>query len=239
MTMKVLQAKEQIASARKTLRQEGVSVVSGRLRAAGRRLGMVGGLPIGDELKSWDVLLTLRFLQENVDKVEPILDIGCFASELIISLHKAGYSELTGIDLNVRLHEMPYGESIKYVEGNFMHTHFPSQSFAAITAISVIEHGFSAPVLFEEMSRLLRPGGSFIASFDYWPDKIDTSGTKFFGLDWLIFSKTDVMAMIEQAAAFGLRPVGQMEYGARERPIRAAGRGYTFGWIVLQKEHVI
>lgn len=238
MTMKVLQTKAQIAAARKALRQKGVSAVSGRLREAGRRLGMVGGVAIGDELKSWDVLLTLQFLQENFDKVEPILDIGCFASELIISLHKAGYSELTGIDLNVRLQEMPYGESVKYVAGDFMHTHFPAQSFAAITAISVIEHGFSASMLFAEMSRLLRPGGSFIASFDYWPDKIDTSGTKFFGLDWLIFSKADVTAMIEQAAAHGLRPVGQMEYSARERPVRAAGRDYTFGWIVLQKEHV-
>ena len=96
-------------------------------------------------------------------------------------------------------------------------------------------HGYGGQALLKEMSRLLQQGGYFIASFDYWPEKIDTTGIKSFGMDWKIFSRQDVADFIGQAAGFGLVPVGELHYDGQETPIECGGKKYTFGWLVLKK----
>jgi SAM-dependent methyltransferase len=233
--MEVLQDKQQIALAREAIVRKNVSLIDSKLRSLLKRFGLASGVAMGDFVKSWDVLRTLQFIESHLDKSDPIADIGCYASEVLVALCKLGHTDLTGIDLNPKLGEMPFQDVIRYEVSDFKHTRFAPGSFKAITSISVIEHGFEADPLFKEMSRLLRPGGYFIASFDYWPDKIDTASTKFFGMDWLIFSKEDVNALLETAARYGLRPVGEMRYEGKERPIRCAGKEYTFGLLVLQK----
>lgn len=235
MTMDVLQDKLQINNARQELLNRGASLVESHLQSVMRKLRLVRGVQMGDVLKSWDVLATIKFLEKHVGKDEPILDIGCYASEVIVALHKIGFSNLTGADLNPNLQKMPYQDSIRYEVTNFMHTKFEDASFKAITSISVIEHNFDGQALLKEMSRLLRPGGYFIASFDYWPEKIDTTGTQFFGMDWKIFSKEEVDNFVTEAAAYGLSPVGGMKYDSKDKPIDCAGKQYTFGWLVLRK----
>ncbi len=238
MSMEVLQNKSQITKARHELDKKGASHVDlpdSRLKSLMRKIGLVSGVVMGDMVKSWDVLATVDFIETHVKKNEPILDIGCYCSEILASLHKVGYSNLTGADLNLKLSEMPYQNAIKYEVTNFMHTKYEDASFKAITSISVIEHDFNAQDLLKEMSRLLKPAGYFIASFDYWPDKINTNGTQFFGMDWTIFSKDEVSGFIADAAAYGLRPVGEMNYSGKDRPIDCAGKQYTFGWLVLKK----
>lgn len=236
MAMEVLQDKLQIRKARQVLVTKGVSLVDTQLRSLMRKLGLVRGVAVGDLVKSWDVLSTVNFLESHVKKNEPILDIGCYASELIVALHKLGYSNLTGADLNPNLQKMPYQDSIRYEISDFMHTKFKDASFQAITSISVIEHGFDGQSLLKEMSRLLKPSGYFIASFDYWPDKIETKGTKFFGMDWKIFSKNEVADFITEAAGYGLFPAGKMMYGGKDKPVECGGRQYTFAWMVLEKK---
>jgi SAM-dependent methyltransferase len=238
MAMEVLQNKIQINIARLELDKIGASHVDrpdSRLKAQLRKFGLVGGVVMGDHIKSWDVFATVKFMEDHVQKNEPILDIGCYASEILASLHKVGYSNLTGADLNPELNKMPYQESIRYEVTNFMHTKFADASFKAITAISVIEHNFNGHALLKEMSRLLMLGGYFVASFDYWPDKINTVGTQFFGMDWKIFSKKEVEIFVKDAAEYGLFPVGEMQYEASEKPIDCSGKQYTFGWLVFEK----
>jgi len=233
--LEVLQDKNQIASARARLIQKNASLLDSKLRSMLKRFGLARGVLMGDFVKSWDVLGTLEFLEAHVDKSAPVADIGCYASEVLVALLNLGYKDLTGIDLNPNLSEMPHQDRIRYEVGDFKKTRFADASFQAITSISVIEHGFEAEPLLKEMSRLLRPGGYFIASFDYWPDKIDTGSIKFFGMDWLIFSKGDVDALVSVAAAHGLKPVGAMKYAGKDKPIHCAGKDYTFGLLVLQK----
>lgn len=235
MTMKVLQNKLQISKARQELTNKGVSLLESPFRSLLRKYGVARGVAMGDMVKSWDVLATVNFLESHVQKNDPILDIGCYASEVIVALHKLGFSNLTGADLNTDLRKMPYQNAIHYEITDFMHTKFSDASFQAITSISVIEHGFDQQSLLKEMSRLLKPGGYFIASFDYWPEKIDTTGTKFFGMDWKIFSKNEVVDFINAAAAYGFSPNGEMTYEGQDRPIACADRQYTFGWLVLKK----
>jgi SAM-dependent methyltransferase len=233
--MEVLKEKTQIVEARQAMIQKNVSLVDSKLKALLKRFGLASGVTMGDVVKSWDVLRTLEFIEGRLDKGDPIADIGCYASEVLVALCKLGYTNLTGIDLNPKLSDMPYQERIRYEVSDFKRTRFPDASFKAITSISVIEHGFEAEPLLKEMSRLLMPGGHFIASFDYWPEKVDTSTTKFFDMDWIIFSKEDIDALVAVAAKWGLHPVGPLNFAAGERVIDCAGKQYTFGMLALRK----
>lgn len=232
--MKVLQQKSQVRGARKALAAEGLSTLESRWESILRRAGVRTGLVLGDNIKSWDVLESLRFLQ-GLDKHAPILDIGAYASELIVALHRAGFDNLTGVDLDPRLHSMPHPDAIRYEVCDFLATPFADGSFSAITAISVIEHGFDGTRLLSEISRLLQPGGFFIASFDYWQRKIDTSGVKFFDMSWTIFSESEIRAFLMEAENVGLHLVGDPQFDVSDAVVRCGGKRYTFGWLALQK----
>jgi SAM-dependent methyltransferase len=236
MSVEVLQTKAQVDQALSELRSRGLSCITSTLQRFLLRAGLRRGIKIGDELKSWDVLKTARFIEDHVKRDAPVLDIGAYASEILCILHRMGYTSLTGIDLNSNVGRMPYANKVRYVISDFMKTPFEDRSFAAITSISVIEHGFNSQALLSEMSRLLRPGGYFLSSFDYWPEKIDTTGVSFFGMDWRIFSKSDVLAFVQEAAKHGFSPCGELHLDATERPISCAKRDYTFGWLALQKK---
>lgn len=240
MTLRVLLTEAQIADARVDLAERGApkldsaSVVSAKSIA--RRLGIEFGPSVGDFIKSWDVLETLRFFEGAVQRTAPIIDLGAYASEILLVLKTAGFTDLTGVDLNPKLARMPAADQIRYVTANFMATGLPAASFAAITAISVIEHGYDPERLFAEVSRLLQTDGYFIASFDYWPKKIPTPGVRFFSMDWLIFSRQDVEAMLEIAAKHSLHPVGDLHFDGQDKAISHGGFDYTFGWLALQKQ---
>ena len=239
MTMQVLQRRAQIDEARHEMRARGISAVKNATPSLLRRaIGRITGrrhVPLGDQIKSWDVLATVRFCEEKLAKGDPILDIGAYASEVLVSLHRAGFTDLTGVDLNPRLRDMPHGDRIRYVTSNFMETPFPDAAFAAVTSISVIEHGFEPERLFKEMARILRPGGYFVASTDYWPEKVDTGDTRFFDMSWLIFSRDDVAALIEEARRHGLVPAGELCFDGADKAIHHGGYDYTFAWLALQK----
>lgn len=235
MALEVLSQRSQIDAARRTLIKRRISLTETPMQAQLRRWGLRNSLPIGDPLKSWDVLKSVQFLEQHLSPSDPILDIGCFASELIVILHKLGYSQLAGADLNPLLGRMPFADAIRYAQTDFMHTPFEDRSFQAITAISVIEHGFACEPLLAEVTRLLRPGGYFLASFDYWPDKIDTAGKEIFGMSWTIFSQEEVADFVAQAARHGLVPCGELAFGGQERVIHYEDRQYTFAWLALKK----
>jgi SAM-dependent methyltransferase len=186
-------------------------------------------------LKSWDVLRTTRFLEQTFPKTARVLDIGAYSSEILCVLHRLGFSQLAGIDLNGRVREMPYRESVRYQVGDFLRTPFPDRSFDVVTSISVIEHGLDPAALLREMARLLGPGGCFVASFDYWPEKVETAGIKFFGMDWRIFSREEVESLIGLARTFGFVPEGTLSLEAGERAVHCADRSYTFAWMVLRR----
>ena len=231
----VLKFRSEIRSARDEMRRSGISCLTPWIRRWLNTIGFFGGVTLGDIVKSWDVLKTASFLRDHLYGETPVLDVGAYASEILSVLHRMKYSNLTGVDLNPRIKEMPFADHIRYEVADFMVTPFPDGSFGAITAISVIEHGFDPPRLLSEISRLLRPGGYFLASFDYWPEKVDTTGIDIFGMKWKIFSKEEVLAFIEEARAYGLSPCGEIDLEAGEKVIHWGGKDYTFAWLALRK----
>jgi SAM-dependent methyltransferase len=221
--------------ARVEMRQRGLDFVTPWIVKVLHKTRIVRGVNIGLPEKSWDVLKTLQFIEQYVAKTSSILDLGAYGSELLCSLNKLGFSDLAGIDLNPTLSRMPHKSQIKYVTGDFTCTSFSNGAFGAVTAISVLEHGFCGPKLFREVSRILKPGGYFIGSTDYWPEKIDTSGVIVYDLDWTIFSKEELLNFIKEAGKYGLVPVGQLDFEASERTVRWSQRNYTFAWFALQR----
>jgi SAM-dependent methyltransferase len=235
MSAQVLRFKWEIDRARLELNRRGLSSTSSWWENTLRYLGVGNRIKVGDHLKSWDVLKTAGFLEERVSRDAPILDIGALASELVCVLHRMGFTNLFGVDLDPHVRLMPFARAIHYKVANFMRTSFENESFEAVTAVSVIEHGFRSKALLSEVSRLLCPGGYFVASFDYWPQKVDTTGVLLFGMDWRIFSQEEVLQFIEEARAYGLVTVGEVDLHAQEAPIAYAERDYTFAWLALRK----
>jgi len=131
--------------ARAEIRRRGLSFVTPWFARVLHRTGIVRGVNVGLLKKSWDVLRTLQFIEQRVSKMTPILDLGAYGSEVLYSLNKMGFANLTGIDLNPALTRMPNEQNIKHVTGDFTRTEFPSETFGAITVISVLEHGFCGP----------------------------------------------------------------------------------------------
>jgi SAM-dependent methyltransferase len=235
MSAAVLTSSDQIRAARRRLRDLGCSFAPNAWARWLRRCGWRGGLDLGDRLKSWDVLRTIEFLRERVPSDQGVLDLGAYCSETLPALHRLGYTALAGLDLNPALGRMPFAESIDYRVADFLASPFADGAFAAITAISVIEHGYAPARLFPELARLLRPGGYFLASFDYWPEKIDTAGIDLFGMDWRIFSRAEVEEAVAVAARSGLAPVGPLVLDAGDDVIHWGGKRYTFAWLALRK----
>jgi SAM-dependent methyltransferase len=235
MAVEVLQSRAEINEAREELRRRQLSFTSPRWKHLAHSLRIIHDIEVGDFLKSWDVLKTLEFLERNLPKDATILDIGAFASEIPCILHSLGYMNLAGVDLNPDIKKMPYADAVRYEVADFLRTPFADASFQAITAISVIEHGFKGNRLLTEVSRLLRSSGYFIASFDFWPDKVNSEDVRLFGMDWTIFSAQEVRAFIAQAAEHKLFPSGSVALRGQDKPIRFAKREYTFAWLALQK----
>lgn len=235
MSVKVLKSRSEIDIARVELRRRGLSCTGSWWLRRLREHRVLKGVSIGHHIKSWDIVKTATFIDKNIPKDSPILDIGAYASEILCVLHRLNHSELTGVDLNPEIKLMPYSSSIRYKVADFMHAGFKKEEFEAITAISVIEHGFKSQPLLKGISSLLCPGGYFIVSFDYWPDKIDTTGIYMFGLDWRIFSKTELLTFIDEAREYNLVPYGPVNLEAEDPVVNWAGRSYTFAWLVFLK----
>lgn len=180
--------------------------------------------------KTWDVHRTLAALTARLERSESVLDMGCFACDILPGLRRLDFQSLYGIDLNPSVRQMPYADAIHYTTGDLLATPWPDGQFAAVTAISVIEHGVPDEGLCREVSRLLRPGGVFIFTTDYWPQKIVTT-ERMFDLDWRIFDTAEIEALVDVAEAHDLHPTMDPRPAIRDvgtPAIHFAGKDYTF-----------
>src|SRR5437588_6065244 len=90
--------------------------------------------------KSWDVAFFARALTDMLPRAAAVLDIGSVASELPWVLHMAGFTNITGCDLDRTVSIMPFARAIHYRVGDAESLGLPSNSLEAVTAVSTIEH---------------------------------------------------------------------------------------------------
>ena len=197
-------------------------------------------LPVADIMKSWDVSNAMGLIENAVaDRGSPILDMGCFNSEILYVLHGLGYRRLHGCDVNPMCRWMPFWHSIRYRMADLTRTAYPDRHFAAITCLSVIEHGVPLEGLVTEIFRLLRAGGLFVLTTDY-----DATGRRHviskdfqvFGLGWRIFTPNDLSRLIEQFRKVGFLLMDPESINAThsECPVTWNGQDYTFVMVALK-----
>jgi 2-polyprenyl-3-methyl-5-hydroxy-6-metoxy-1,4-benzoquinol methylase len=231
----VLRSKAEMEEARRALVAEGLQEEQRDdiVMRAKRRLGVRGTATslIPDPRKSWDVRRATTAIRERCAPDDPVLDMGSVGSAIPPAVHRLGFRDVHGVDLDPQVTDMAHSDAIDYRVGDMFATPFDDHTFAAITAISVIEHGFRSDALLDEVARLLRPGGFFFFSTDYWPEKIDTGGKELFGMAWRIFSAEEIEEFVAQAAQRGLTPAAPPAAALRdagERTILYEGFEYTF-----------
>ena len=227
----VLRQQSQIAAANEDLKQRGLIDRPTAIEKGRRLVDRLRGRPDPElVLKTWDVQRAVGAFTARFGPEDPILDMGCLACDILPALARLGRRELYGIDLNPAVLRMPHADVINYTVGDLLSTPWPDGHFAGISSISVIEHGVADEELCREVSRLLRPGGVFIFTTDYWPEKIVTT-ERIFDLDWRIFDTAEIEELIDVAARHNLHPVA--EPGSEIRSIASpaihySGKDYTF-----------
>ena len=95
------------------------------------------------------------------------LEVGCGGGLLTEEIAKMGFVT-TGIDpaetsiRTARTHARASGLSIKYDKGEGEHLPYPDNEFDVVFCCDVLEHVKDVGKVVSEISRVLRPGGSFI-----------------------------------------------------------------------------
>lgn len=191
-----------------------------------------------DRNKNWDSFLALYNTIRTTDFAAPILDAGAGdESAYLPGLKAMGYTNLLGINLD-RHDDYKAGvkNGIRYAYGDITGTPFPNEIFAFVACLSVIEHGVDTLAFLCEMTRILKLGGYLFVSFDYWHDKLDTTGLVTHDAPINIFSEEEANYLIKHAAAVGLElvpPIGSSI--CKEKIITWAGLGYTFCNLFFRK----
>lgn len=197
----------------------------------------LGLSPHPDPPKNWDSLAALNAILKYTHSKARVLDAGAeMYSAILPWLAAYGYQNLTGINL---LFEKPVRrDSILYEYGDLTQTQYASGSFEAITCLSVIEHGVNKRTYFQEMSRLLKPGGILITSTDYFEEPIDTKGQRAFGVPLRIFTRLELEQMLQLAKEFALELTHPINLDCLEKAVtwKAHELSYTFAVFTLQKQ---
>jgi len=238
MGLTILKNREEMESASRILHARGLGpsrFPDGYVRGVAYMIRTQSRLPPPEWRKAWDLERTISLIESAVPKDATVLDLGAFNSGVIPALARLGYTNIVGIDLDPRVRYGPRRDVVRYVVADFHETGLNDASCDVVTAMSTIEHGWQGDRLFSEVSRLLKPGGLFIASTDYWPIKIDTRGVMAFGLPWIIFSEEEMRGLISTAATHRLLPSGVLDFSAMEPVISWTGRTYTFAHLVLKR----
>ncbi len=188
--------------------------------------------------KDWELAMVFKNLKAACD----LADLGADGSFVLHNAIKKGLKgRKAGIDL-IEVTGTNKAEGAEYFQGSLTATPFEDNSFDVLTCLSVIEHQIDFYVFAKEVSRILRSGGELFLSFDYAPEKIDTSLTKLYDLDWNILSGEDVEHLIKCLEKEGLKLSSEVDWTTKDMVINPSycspvqGVSYTFSFLHFIKD---
>jgi SAM-dependent methyltransferase len=104
-----------------------------------------------------------RYLPPETEGRRQALDVGCGTGTMIV--HLARYGEVRGIDADEQAVEFCRRRGIQRVQRvDALPLPFPSESFDLVTTFDVLEHLEDDGAMLGEIHRVLRPGGTLLAS---------------------------------------------------------------------------
>lgn len=100
-----------------------------------------------------------RMIAAVLQPEHTILDAGCGRSAPVLSRYIGQADKLIGVDLE---DYTASSSDIQYIQGNIASIDVPDESVDVVISRAVLEHVSDAEAVFDEISRILKPGGSFI-----------------------------------------------------------------------------
>lgn len=183
--------------------------------------------------KIWDGVRFLSLILRDHPRSSAILDLGSGPhSNVLRWLELYGYRDLAAVDV-VFSRPVRRG-AIHYYPDDVHRTRFGDKRFDCAFAQSVVEHAIDPKIFLREARRILRPGGSLLLSTDFWPTKIDTSGTTMYGVPWTIFSEPELRTFVREAEAAGFHPTGTIDWVVGDPVLEVLGKRYTFAFLALR-----
>ncbi|MCU0564985.1 MAG: class I SAM-dependent methyltransferase [Oculatellaceae cyanobacterium Prado106] len=183
--------------------------------------------------KNWDQSLLAQQLLP-LPQSSAILDLGCGDCCTLKFLAALGFTNLSGIDLQVPSDS----SSLPYTlhQGDLMKTPFTDRTFDMAVSISVIEHGVDLKAFFQEAHRILKSSGLLFVTTDYWQEKIGIDDAiQPFGLSWQIFSQEQIEEMIAIAQSCGFQLKAETTIPACADPtVTWYDKDYTFIALTFQ-----
>lgn len=185
-----------------------------------------------DTPKNWDSLAALDCILRNTSPSAAILDAGAERYSMILpwlSLYK--YRRLYGINLGFE-RDFRRGP-IRFSYGDVTNTDFPDDAFDAVTCLSVVEHGLDLRAYFQEMARILRPGGLLITSTDYWEPPIDTGGRAAYGAPVHIFCEEEIRSALGVASRMGFALTSALDLRCDRMAVRWNRQDLEFTFVIF------
>lgn len=186
-----------------------------------------------DGSKNWDTLAAISTTLAHTRPGERVLDAGAaLYSTYLPSLRLYGYTDLVGT--NLEFGRTIRAGGVRLEHGDIEASGFPSESFAAVACLSVIEHGVDVTAFLVESARLLRRGGVLVVSTDYWDDGVDTAGRVAYGGPVRIFDRHAIEQLLGTAEGLGLELLGgPVDLGCAEKAVRWRRLGLDYTYVVL------
>lgn len=190
-----------------------------------------------DYKKNWDAAEALKLAEnEYHGKFDAVfLDAGGEKySNFAPALRELGYRRLAVA--NIAFTETKTVDGILYWPGNIEALGSYDEHYDFIFCQSVIEHGVNHEKFFQNMARVLKPGGSLVISTDYWCEPVDTKGITMFDQPWKIYTEKDIKQIVRLAEKHGLFLDYPIDFTCGETTYKwTDGVEYTFIVFALRK----
>ncbi len=106
----------------------------------------------------------LAFVLESVGRGRRVLDLGCRGGRISLAIAEAN-NEVIGVELNEAAARVARGKGLRVVVADIEKTlPFSDGEFHAVHAGRLLEHVYDTRFVLSEVTRVLAPGGVFVAS---------------------------------------------------------------------------